>query len=46
MSTRTTSIYKDLIVANHLPYLHDKYNVVPDDIDTNNNGLFLVNHIT
>jgi hypothetical protein len=46
MNTRTTSFFKDPIVAIHLSYLHDKYSVFPGDIDTNNNGLLCVNRIT
>jgi hypothetical protein len=31
MSTRSIFIFKDLIVAKHLPLLHDKYVIVSTD---------------
>jgi hypothetical protein len=45
MSARSTSIFKDLIVAKHLPLLHDKYVIVSPD-KTLTILLLCVNHIT
>ena len=32
MNTRSTSIFKDLIVVKHLSLLHDKYVIISVDI--------------
>jgi len=45
MSTRSTSIFKDLIVAKHLPLLNDKYVIVSTD-KTLAILLLCVNHIS